>query len=460
MPNSSGFKPFLYQEDTIQGMQDFNGRSLLALDPGLGKTYIALESLKRRSDWLPALVVCPASVKYQWQSVAQVQFGMQASVCEGRTPPKEGFTPGTPITIINYDILKDWQKHLMRNPFRSMFIDESQYVMNLKAQRSKATVKIGHKIPNRFALSGTPLTQRTKELYATLHFLWPEHYKSAWSFYQNYTQARKTKWGWDFTRSRNTDQLHKELLERGMIRYRKADVLKDLPEKIRSIIPCPLSRPSEYQEAQDNFLVYLMKHKAHKIQRAIRAQRLFQMGELLRLTAKLKIVSVVSWINDWLVESDEKLVVLGTHHAAINTLKKRIKAKSVVITGKVTGKKREQAKEQFRRDDKTRVLIGNIQAMGVGIDGLQDVCNTMCIVETVWRPADLDQAEARLERIGQHNPVWIYYLIAANTIEEKICQKLQEKRQVVSSVLDGGSTPEDFQIFDAICSEFEKGFIQ
>ena len=454
------FIPFPYQETTIQKMEEFGGRAILALDPGLGKTGCSLEALVRNPHWLPALVICPASIKYQWQMEASSKFGMQSSVCEGEKPPRQGFAPNTPLTIINYDILQYWKDHLKAQNYKTIILDETQTLGNPRTIRTRTVRDLSHKIKNRFALSGTPLTQRTKELFPLLQIMWPEHYKSFFSYAQDYCSPRLRFGRWDYSQSRNTDLLHKELIQRGMIRYRKADVLQDLPEKVRLILPCKLSQPEVYREAQNDFMVYLMKHKAHKLRTASKAEKLFQMGELLRLTTRLKLRAVIDWCNGFLESSDEKLVLMAIHHKAIDIFRQEryIKTRSVVINGDVSKKGRKQAVDQFQHDSKTRLFIGNIQSAGIGLDGLQKAASTMAIVELPWRPADLYQIESRLERIGQNEKTFVYYLIANDTIEEKVCRILQEKQKIVSSVLDGGDCADDFNIYDAVLQEFEKGF--
>lgn len=178
-----------------------------------------------------------------------------------------------------------------------------------------------------------------------------------------------------------------------MIRRRVAEVKDDLPEKVREIVPLDLSRPKEYAEARDNFIVWLKKNKPGK---AARAAHFTQLGYLLRLCAELKLGGVVDWANHWLdnSEPDRKLVLFGIHKKMLAALHERVKAKSLVIDGSVTGKKRKQAVDQFRNDNSVRVAIVNIKAMGTGVDGLQERANVMAFTEMGLVPAWHDQAES------------------------------------------------------------------
>lgn len=457
--NNGRAKPFPYQKEGVYQIEDFNGRVLLADSAGLGKTLQSLWALKRNPSWLPALIVCPASVKYTWEHEANYQVGLKASVCEGRKPPtfnRRGFSTLTPLTIINYDILHNWESYLKKIPFNTIIGDECQNIKNSKTLRAESFKSLSKKIKHIFMLSATPLENRPIELYSTLNILWPETYKSRWAFAQRFCNPRWTPWGWDFTGAANTDKLNRELLRHGMIRRRKEDILHQLPSKIRCIVPCDLMNRSEYKRASDDFMLWLRRTKPHKIRRASKAQKLYEIGELLRLITRLKLKGVVDWANDFLSQSSEKLVLFANHRKAIDVLQRRVEFKSVTIDGSVSGRKRELVKTQFQNDPNIRLLIANTKAVGVGTDGLQKACSTAGVVELPWKPADIDQLEGRLHRLLQQNTVWINYLIAGDTLEERLCRILQEKQKVISSTLDGGPTPHDLNLYDELLKELER----
>jgi SWI/SNF-related matrix-associated actin-dependent regulator 1 of chromatin subfamily A len=162
----------------------------------------------------------------------------------------------------------------------------------------------------------------------------------------------------------------------------------------------------------------------------------------------------VDWINQFLEDSDEKLVVFAVHRGAIEVLKKRCKAKSVVMSGAVTGRKRDAAVKQFQTDKKTRLLIGNIRAAGVGIT--LTAASTVVFVELDWRPGDHTQAEDRCHRLTQRMPVQIFYLIAKDTIEVEWCRLIQKKQETLSAVLDGEKTGKDLPLFDELMKRMRK----
>lgn len=449
--------PLPYQEEGIALIDRYNGRALLADEMGLGKTLQALWALQRKPERLPALIVCPASVKYNWQREAEIHCGMMASICEGQSPPtfnRMNRTHISQLTIINYDILKYWLDYLKKLNFQTVIFDESQYLQSRTSDRTKASRKIVKGVPHVFALSGTPLTNRPAELFPILNILWPTHYNSFFSFAELYCEPKWKPWGTEFKGATNLPQLHAELKERGMIRRLKVDVLKDLPEKNRRTQLMDLSDPAEYRKASTDFMSWLRENHAHKVRRASRAEKLVQVGYLLRIAARLKMRSVVGWANKFLRETDEKLILFAVHTKAIELLQRRVEAKSVTIDGSVTGRRRELAKDQFQRDPKTRLMIANIKAGGVGLT--LTASSTVGFTELWWRPGDHIQAEDRIHRIGQTKVSWIYYLIAGGTIEERLCRILQEKQAVISAVLDGGPVAADLNIYEELLDELEK----
>jgi SWI/SNF-related matrix-associated actin-dependent regulator 1 of chromatin subfamily A len=446
---------FPYQHEAIKSINSFDGRSLLALDMGLGKTRIALEWIRQNNpSTLPALIICPASVKYYWEHEAVNSIKIRPSICETQTPPIMEHVIPQRMYVINYDILIYWLAFLRPLGFQTVVIDESQYLANPRTKRTRAVKEICRGVPNILALSGTPLLNRPIELHPTLNILDRKRFPSRRVYGDEYCAPKWTPWGIKYTGVSKSRQLHKLLLDSCMIRYRKQDVLTELPEKSREVVILPLTRPEEYQRASENFITWLKEQNPEKARRAMRAESLAKLGYLKRLSAKLKLKYAVDWINQFLEDSDEKLVVFAVHRGAIEVLKKRCKAKSVVMSGAVTGRKRDAAVKQFQTDKKTRLLIGNIRAAGVGIT--LTAASTVVFVELDWRPGDHTQAEDRCHRLTQRMPVQIFYLIAKDTIEVEWGRLIQKKQETLSAVLDGEKTGKDLPLFDELMKRMRK----
>jgi SWI/SNF-related matrix-associated actin-dependent regulator 1 of chromatin subfamily A len=317
-------KLYPYQKETVLETEDFNGRALLALEMGLGKTACALTyALKNKK--LPCLVVCPASVKYNWEHEAKNYFGVGSKVLEGRTPPGSvnGLLKMEKIVVINYDILKFWMAYLVKCKFKTVVFDECHFLANRNAQRTKAAQLLARGVPHCLALSGTPLTNRPAELFTSLNMLCPDEFPSFWRFARSYCNPKLTRWGWDYSGASNLQSLHERLAKNCMIRYRKKDVLLDLPDKVRRVIPIELDDADQYYKARDDFLGWLRENHPNRVKRAFKATALARTGDLLRLAAKLKLKGVVGWCNRFLEETDEKLIIFAVHKKCIQVVSER-----------------------------------------------------------------------------------------------------------------------------------------
>lgn len=418
-----------------------------------GKTVIALSYLLSRT---PAIVVCPASVKYMWQAEAKRLFGLGAMVLEGQRPFSIGAREVSPsMVIVNYDILRFWVPWLRELKAHTVVLDECQFLAN-RTKRTTAAKQVCRGVPEVLALSGTPLVNRPIELWNVLEILRPDVFCNRWKFIKSYCDPRLTPWGWEYKGATNLDQLHKHLMDFCMIRRRKVDVLKDLPEKLRQVVPLPISNRAEYLQASNDFLDWLRKQDPAAAYRAAKAEAMTRITYLLMLAAKLKMPFLLDWINDWLSENDEKLVVFGIHREIISQIREGAKTNSVVIDGSVSPNKRPAIVEQFIADNKVRLFLGNIQAAGTGLDKLQYGSHTVVMGELTWRPGDHVQAEDRLHRIGTKDTVWSYWLVARGTIEERLCQVLQSKQGAITNVLDGEKNGKTLGVFDELMRGLSK----
>jgi SWI/SNF-related matrix-associated actin-dependent regulator of chromatin subfamily A-like protein 1 len=437
---------YKYQKRGVKKILRFKGRALLGDEMGLGKTIQALTYIKKcPDDTLPALVVCPATAKWVWRAEIRKHTKLSCRILNGRQT--KTYQKQRDVTIINYDVLCTWKSVLLKNKFNTIILDECHYIKTWKAKRTKAAVSLGKKIPHVIALSGTPLTNRPKELYTTLHLLLPKLFPSFVPYAFRYCGRRMTPWGWDDSRATHLDELHEILKKHCMIRRTKKQVLKELPEKTRTVIPLPIDRPYEYATAESDFLGWLDKNNVGKVKTAQKAESLVKLGYLKRLAADLKMRRVTEWIDDFLDETDEKLVVFAYHKKVIAQLKDRYKKRCVVVDGSSTQQQRQANVTEFQTG-KARLFIGQIVAAGTAIT--LTAASHVMFAELDWVPGNHIQAEDRLHRIGQKNHVQVYYLIAKNTIEQDLCNVIQKKAKIITTILDGKVKGNDFDVFDQL----------
>lgn len=422
-----------YQVESLRMLLHRKGRGALFQEMGLGKTATSLSWVRMNPDFERVVVIATASTKSQWVREAR-KWGVQLPfwVLSGRTPhalPKRG------AVVLNWDILEAWADALIAWNPQTVIADEVQAVGNPKAKRSKAFLKLTD-TRGIVALSGTPARTCPAQLYTVLHALDPKTFSDHWRFLNRYCDPKNTGFSTTYKGSTNAEELHEKIRPLG-IRYTKADVLKDLPDRVYTPVLMDCKMSDEYQEAQDRILS-MQGHSPGQIRE--------RLGVLTASAFEMKKEAVIDWIADFL-ETGEKLVVFGWHIAVLDYLEMHLGRRCVRVSGGVSKDAREQAVRRFTQDEDCRVFLGNIQAAGVGIDGLQAVCSNVAFVELCWSPADLDQSESRLHRLGQKSSVNVYYLLANGTIDTVMAETLESRKNALRVVVDGKTeTNEDESI--------------
>jgi len=446
-------EPKRYQVQAVRFLESLGGRGILGDDMGLGKTYEAIAWLAINPKVSRVVVVCPANVKWQWQRMFMEHAGLNSEVLEGVSP----YYPSRPIVIINYEILRTavwpekrnknskptfpWVDQLLEFKPQAVFIDEFHYIKTMTSLQTQACKLLSGKIKHIIAASGTPIEKSPVEFYPTLKLVAKGDFNSFWKYAFRYCDPKPAfrGRGWDFNGSDNLEELH-ERVAKWMIRRLKVDVAKELPPKIRISLPVDITNRKKYQEAADDFLKWIKKNQGKDAaDRAANAVRLVRLGTLKRIASEGKIKAIKSWITDFLEQSNEKLIVFCVHRPILNKLLEIIPGRVAHVSGSVTGRKRQAMVDQFIEDPKCRVFVGQMKAAGVGVDGLHKVASSVLFTELGWNASEHDQAEDRALRIGQTaTSVNVYYMIAQNTVEEKVMEMIQAKYDICNEVLDGG----------------------
>jgi len=447
-----GLKGTLYpfQQKGVGFLEAKRGRALIADEMGLGKTIQALAWLQLHPELSPVIIVVPASLKLNWEREIETWMTNTGTVqiLNGTTPYK---IIGD-IVIINYDIIFAWIAEIKRLKPQVMILDEVHYIKNNQAKRTKAIKRLGKFIPHVIGLSGTPIVNRPIEIYNAVNIIDRTIFPSQWDYTEKYCARKYNGFGYDVSGASNTEELNYKLVNTIMLRRLKKDVLPDLPDKVHSYIPIELDNVEEYKYAETNFVSFVRQYKGKEAAvRASNAQALAEIEGLKQLAVKGKLKQCINWIRDFL-ESDEKLVVFATHKFVIEELMKAFPKITVKVDGSVTGKNRQLAVDSFQKLSTVRLFVGNIKAAGVGIT--LTAASNVAFIELPWTPGDLVQAEDRVHRIGQKNSVNIHYLLASETIEERIAKLIDKKRKILDSVLDGKVT-ETESLLSALMNEYE-----
>jgi SWI/SNF-related matrix-associated actin-dependent regulator 1 of chromatin subfamily A len=285
-------------------------------------------------------------------------------------------------------------------------------------------------------ISGTIIKARPEEGWNAIDLVDPGHFTN-WEYLERYCNATKGYWGWDFSGASNTEELH-EYLKTIMVRRLKSEVLPELPDKIRDIVPIELTNRKEYNIAEDDFLKWLKKIDPEKATKAEKAETLVKMNYMKRLCIEGKMKGVIQWIKDF-IETEDKLIVFAIHKSTIDALMKEFGKIAVKLDGSSSSKQREEAKEAFQTNLKIKLFFGNIQAAGEAIE--LTASSYAAFVELSDTPGDHDQAEDRCYgRLNDCHGATFPYLMAGDTIEIQLAQMLDRKRIIVDAILDGKKT--------------------
>lgn len=448
-----GLSLMSFQKDTIKFIEEHNGKAIVALDMGLGKTILIATYINNHPELNPVIVVVPSTLKYNWKNELEkwVSRKLEIAILEGRKSKK--LDKNTNVIIINYDILSGWEKELEKLKPKLLVCDEAQYIKTRTSARSKAVVKLAKKINNVLPLSGTPATNRPAELYNCIHMVNPNLFSSFYQYANRYCDPVYNGFGWEFKGASNIDELH-SVLSDFMIRYKKEDVLTELPEKTVSFVPMDLDNRNDYERARDNFIDWVKQNKGkYAANKARAAEKLVKMAELRHLAVRGSLSSAIQWIHDFFDSTDEKLVVFAIHKDIINTLNTEFNDICVKIDGDTKqGEVRQQIVDKFQNDKNTRLFIGNEKAAGVGIT-LTSASN-MVFLELPWTPGEMSQCMDRIRRIGQKNVCNIYYLLPTNTIEFELAKLIDSKTKTLSKILDGVEV-KDEDTLEELLSKYE-----
>lgn len=409
-----------YQQEGVRRIIGAGGRALLADEMGLGKTPQALTWLEHL-DGSPAFVVTTASTKSNWKEEASRWTTRKTEIVNGTKPYP---LPPADLYVLNYHIVDAWLPVLQKMRAVALVADEAHNIKNKDAVRTKAVKALAKRVPQFLALTGTPIMSNPIEMFTVLQLINKNLFPSRVQFGLEFCQPEIDPWSGSIVYKgvTNADVLKKKLADI-MVRRLKADVLSELPPKQRTRVELEIDNRGYYDKvaAAKPAVLSSMSIKA-------------KLQELLALTAHGKFAAACAWIDDVLAQG-EKLFV-GVHHVAVaQALLKQYGKAAVGITGSTPVPKRQAICDAFNRDPSVRLMFGELEAAGEGLN-LQHACSNVAFFEYPWTPARLVQFEDRVHRFGQQQGVNVWFLTASNTVEEKLIDTLLSKADVVSSALD------------------------
>lgn len=416
-----------YQKEGVKFIYRAQGRCIVADDMGLGKTAEALTFVDQFCG--KTLVIAPANVLLKWAE-KEVPMWTKGKSVQVILTGKQNMED-CDITIMSYGIMVSKYEELNQTPFDCIIFDESHYVKSSKAQRTrvaKALVKAG--IPHVLFLSGTPFMNRPSELYTALNMLDPRGFNNWYHFAARYCGYAYTGGMWvrpEREVATNVNELAQRL-SHVMLRRTKRDVALELPDLTRVSIPITIENISEYRQAVSNF------RSARRTNPDPRPMNvLTQLTELRQVVGRGKVRAAIE-LAESILNNDEQVVLFAHHKEVVRELTDALRQYGVgIIAGETPAKDRQNIVNAFlMQGSKLRVMIITV-AGAEGID-LYSASNII-FVEREWTPAREEQAEARLHRLGQKNACTAYYIVAQNTIDEKLDRAVSEKRAVFGQII-------------------------
>ncbi len=448
-----GFELYPFQYVGVQFAELSGGRCLIGDDMGVGKTIQAIGYCALNTDKWPALIVCPASVKYNW--VKELRTWLPQASTFAVKNGKTDIPAGQDFVVINYDLMKKQLPNLLKYGFNISVFDESHYLKNKKAQRTQASLTIAEATDSVICLTGTAITNRPSEFFTTLNLLRPAEYPSFHTYGVRYCGGQQVhigrgRYAWQYDKATNTDELHERTRD-FCIRRLKKEVMDELPDKIRSIhtVDPTAADLRAYKECHDAWMTEYQQHQSRGSMPA--GFVLNMLTDLRHQCGLLKVNSTVAWVKEYKEQNPDTPLVVFFHHKDVGTALMNALKKDYSIAGIVGGtdaQVRQQRVEQFQ-SGALDILCCSTLAAKEGIT--LTAADTVLFVEREWVPGWEEQAEDRINRIGQDaETVWATYISVKGTIDEKFDRVIEEKRKVVKAVLDGGDLDERAGIVAAL----------
>jgi len=432
--------------------------TLIADEMGLGKTVQAVGVVNNAPDIKNIVVVCPASLKLNWAKEFE-KWCTRKPFIRVLSPKGDLQTTGDPfvaqtsVMIANYEIIEK-VLHVFPKTIDLLVADEAHYIKNKETKRAAALKNLANHSRKKVFLTGTPILNRPIEIWNILDTLQPGSWGSEETFGIRYANGHKQHVGngkvvWNFKGASNLDELHEKLRRNIMVRRLKKDVLQDLPDKIRQIVPLDVTYKESGKNAQRTARLKQIWKRAEKAgsnsdySKAIEdLDNEFKVDfeDIARVRheiAQKKAPHVAQFVKDML-ENVDKVVVFAHHKDVVQHLAKSLAAfKVVTLTGDDSINQKQKAVEAFQKDPSVRVFIGNILAAGTGhtLTAAQHVV----FAELDWVPGNVKQAEDRCHRIVQTDTVFVYHLVVDNSLDVILANTIVAKMEIEAAALGRGN---------------------
>jgi SWI/SNF-related matrix-associated actin-dependent regulator 1 of chromatin subfamily A len=439
--------------------------------PGLGKTGQAIATMVAAKVKC-ILVICPATLRENWRREWKIWTDKESMILTDKVKKtwQTFYNVGMcNIFICNYESLKKFFVASINKPegkplrlnhivfsdtiklFDAVIIDESHRCKDGKTQQSKFCMGISKGKEWVLCLTGTPVVNKPIDLIPQLHIL---DRLADFGGYKIFVERYCAGWN----QASNLKELNYMMKKHCFYRREKTEVLKDLPDKMRSIMRVDITTKMEYEKAENELIDYLrenLKKSEGEITTALRGETMVLIGILKQIAARGKVDDVIEHIQE-VVDAGEKIVVFAWHKEIVYELKKSIPG-AVTIVGDDNMASRQRSVDSFQNDPKVQVILCNIKSGGVGIT--LTASSRVCFIELPWHAADAEQCEDRCHRIGQKDSVQCTYFLGHKTIDEYIYNIIEKKRKIANEIT-GAEDKVETNVVDEFINLFSKKYSQ
>lgn len=415
-----------------------DGGALLADDMGLGKTRQALE-VARHLNKARTLIVCPGSVRFTWDKQVKQWLDQAPFVITKGTEASTAEAMHSKYLVTSYELAGKLHENYMPD---FLIVDEAHNLRGRWAKRSKRLLELASIAQYKLALTGTPIWSRPRDLWMLLKILFKWRFGTAEEFDYAYCGATINQWGGRENKGSTRPDELKTRLNYVMVRREKKEVANQLPTLTRVVDWVEAEKPASlaFQKA-------MMTKQAGSTFDALQATLQGKLKRAVELACEARKFLLFTYTKEharWLANEIEK--------EGVNCL---------CITGDLSVQKRQSLVDSARGKDLG--VVATIDSVGTGVDGLQHLASTAIFHALDYTPIKLAQAEARLDRTGQTEPVTVIYIAMRESMDARVIEtaveKLDQTRQLLKTdtgIRDALNAHED----GAGAEEYEKAALR
>lgn len=477
-------QPYTYQMQGIERGSQLK-KFINGDEPGLGKTIQSIATVLHTNAF-PCLVICPTTLKENWRREWSEKFTTKKSLI--LTDKIKNTWPAylnhkmCDVMIVNYESLKKYFVESIDIPkgqklrlthiklkeqvglFKSVIIDECHKLKDGTTQQSKFSMLLAQGKEVAIGLTGTPYVNKVQDLIPQLLTIGKLNDFGGYKLFN----ARYCS---GYSGASNLKELNYKLHQICFFRRLKADVLKDLPDRIRQVVHSDISTRAEYDQAKNDFVKFLKENKGNtdkEIRKKLRAEFIVKLQLLKGISAKGKLEDVFEW-TDEIIDAGKKVVLFCQLRDIGDAVIARYKDLCVEIRGGISNEERQASIDRFQRcgqcginhenhsnadhpyvNNDVKVILCGIKAAGVGVT--LTAASDVGFIEFPWTDADCDQCESRCHRNGQKNSVRAAYFLGDKTVDQYCYDIIKNKRNISDQI--AGQTVVDEEVIDNMINLF------